>query len=70
MMHGLGRGVGTVMTWLLLAPLFFLVFAPAGLMGALRRKDPLSRRFPPESDSSWHPRPQTDARDHYRKQYR
>lgn len=70
MMHALGRGVGTVMTWLLLAALFFLVFAPAGLIGALRRKDPLCRKFPPETDSSWHPCRETDARDHYRKQYR
>lgn len=70
MMHALGRVVGTVMAWLLLAPLFFLVFAPAGLIGALRGKDPLCRTFPPEKDSSWRPCRETDARNHYRKQYR
>jgi hypothetical protein len=70
MMHALGRGVGAAMTWLLLAPLFFLVFTPAALVRALRRKDPLCRAFPPEADSSWHPCRETGAQDHYRKQYR
>ena len=65
----LARVVATVLTWLLLAPFFYLVFLPARLVLALMGKDPMKRRWEAELESYWEPRePVLDA-EHYRRQY-
>ncbi len=47
-----GRGVGLVLTWLLLAPAYYLVLTP--LAWAIRlRRDPLRRTLEPERESYW-----------------
>ena len=47
------RGVGVFLTWLLLVPFFYLVFAPARALLVIRGKDPMKRRFLPDQDSYW-----------------
>ncbi|MFK7986471.1 MAG: hypothetical protein AB8I08_10595 [Sandaracinaceae bacterium] len=49
---GLGRGVGLVLTWLLLAPAYYLMLTP--LAWAVRaRRDPLRREIDPKRASYW-----------------
>lgn len=40
-----GRLVGRALTWLLLAPVFYLFFAPFGLLFRRGARDPMKRRF-------------------------
>lgn len=48
-----GRGIGQVMTWALLAPLYWTFFAAIGNLARLRGKDPLSRKFEPGAGTYW-----------------
>lgn len=52
---GLGRVVGTVLTWVLLAPVFYLFVTPFGLLRRRGARDPLMRRREPERESYWEP---------------
>ena len=49
----LGRMVAQGITWLLLAPFFYLCFAPAHLALRLMGKDPMARRYEPNRPSYW-----------------
>jgi hypothetical protein len=53
----LGELVGTVLTWALLAPIFYLFFAPFGLLARRGRGDRMGRRFDPAAKSYWISRP-------------
>ena len=67
--QALGRWVGAILTWGLLAPFYYLFFLPANLALKIRGKDPLCRRFPSSEPTYWTPRkPVTDAAQ-YRKQF-
>ena len=63
---GVGAGVG--LTWLLLVPFYYLVFAPARLMQRVTGRDPLNRKFPSDEPTYWTPRPPV-AVEQYRKQH-
>lgn len=65
---GLGKAVGTGLTWLLLVPFFYLCFVPARTLMALLKKDPLKLKFSPAAASYWTPRPPVSA-EQVRKQY-
>ena len=65
----LGQGVGVLLTYLLLVPFYFLVFAPAHAVLALRGKDPMNRRFPSPDESCWTPKRPIANRNHYKKQF-
>ena len=65
-----GKGVGFVLTWVLLVPFFYLVFAPGRLCMALSGKDPMHRKFPTDSSTSWWPYQAREGMAHYRKQYK
>ena len=58
-----GQVVGTSLAWLLLTPLWLLVFVPGGLWQRLRGRDPL-RRVPLKAGlTAWTPRRRaSDAR--------
>lgn len=65
----LGQWVGTALTWLLLAPFFYLCFVPARLFLRLRGKDPLQRRFPGREASYWTLRKPVTEPAQYRRQF-
>jgi hypothetical protein len=64
-----GRWVGVGMTWALLAPLFYLVFAPVRAVLALRRRDPMRREFPSPESTCWTERSGRAASASYGKQF-
>ena len=51
----LGRVVGIGLSWILLAPFFYVFFSLGRLFVAVSGKDPLQRRFPGGQNSYWHP---------------
>jgi len=65
----LGIGVAAGLTWLLLVPFFYLVFAPARFFLRLRGKDSLCRECPSELETYWIPRVPVKDIEHYRKQH-
>ena len=65
----IGRLVGLALTWILLPLFFYLSFVPARIMLALRRRDPLGRRFPTALPTYWVDRPATGDKETYRRQY-
>jgi hypothetical protein len=48
-----GLLVGTALSWLLLAPVFFLFVLPFGLLTRRGAKDPLKRAFERDAPSYW-----------------
>jgi hypothetical protein len=68
-MRRLGHAVGVGLSWLMLAPLFYLVFAPVRAVLKLKRRDPMRRQFPTPEASCWTPRRRTPSRQSYAKQY-
>lgn len=70
--RGLGRfgaGVATGLNWVLLAPLFFLVFAPIRLGLWLRGKDPMQRACPSGEKTYWIPRRPITRENYYGSQH-
>lgn len=66
---GLSFSIGTAVTWLLLAPVFYVVFVIVHLILKLRRTDPLHRSISAGAASYWtHPTSMTHI-DRARKQY-
>lgn len=51
-----GRAVGTLVTWLLLAPFFYLVVTPLGLFLRRGRRDPMRRAIDRHAGSYWQTR--------------
>ncbi len=49
----LGNFIGIVISWLLLIPLFYLVFFPGRLILAVLKKDPLDIKFPSTAKTCW-----------------
>ncbi len=45
--------VANGMTWLLLTPMFYLVFAPAHFFLSIRGKDPMNRKCPTDAATYW-----------------
>lgn len=48
-----GYPIGLVLSYVVLAALFYLVFTPLGLFFRLIGRDPLHRRFEPEAATYW-----------------
>ena len=64
----LGKWVGIGITWLLLVPLFYLVFFPGRLILGLMKKDPLDRKFPSPSKTCWsEKKAKTNSEESYRR---
>ena len=65
----LGKWVGAMLTWGLLAPFYYLCFVPLHLALKIRGQDPLQRQIPTTEPTYWIPRkPGTDL-SQYRKQF-
>lgn len=54
----LGEGVGLVLSWALLGPVFFLFFVPFGLFGRRGRGDRIGRTFDRTATTYWITRPE------------
>jgi len=65
----LAAGVGHGLTWLLLAPFFFIVFGIGRLVLVLSGRDPLCRRCSPDEPTYWVPHRRPPGADPYRRQY-
>lgn len=48
--------IGVVVSWALLAGLYFGVLTPLGIVARLLRYDPLASRFAPSQQTYWQPR--------------
>lgn len=64
-----GRLVATALTWVLLVPMFFLVFAPGRLVLKLRGVDPLTRKCPSSEPTYWVPRKPVSGDADYKRQF-
>lgn len=62
-------GVAVVLNWVLLTPLFFLVFTPIRLSMAIRGKDPMHRACPTDQASYWAARKPITRENYYRSQH-
>lgn len=65
----LGRTVGGMLTWVLLAPMYFTVFASGRLILKLRGHDPMRRRFDKTAASYWDDRAEITSGEHWTRQY-
>ena len=65
----LGKGVGVLLTWGLLAPFYYLCFVPLRLLQKIGGKDPLQLRFPTDEPTYWVSRKPVPKVDQYRKQF-
>jgi len=66
----LGEWVGVALGWLLLVPMYYLVFFPGRILLGLMRRDPLRCTFPaPEVRSFWVPRKPVKDPAEYLRQY-
>lgn len=65
----LGRAVATALTWVLLVPVFYLVFVPGRLILLARGQDPLCRQFPTRLRTYWIPRKPVGGNEGYARQF-
>ena len=65
----LGKWVGILLTWGLLAPFYYLCFFPMHLAQKIRGKDPLHRQVPTAEPTYWTPRKPVADLTQYRKQF-
>ncbi|MFC1461525.1 hypothetical protein ACFLQR_03285 [Verrucomicrobiota bacterium] len=65
----LAKGVGIGLSWVLLAPFFYICFGGARMVLMIRRKDPLHRRWDPEMKSYWVDREPVSDTEHYKRQF-
>ncbi|MEE8537912.1 MAG: hypothetical protein V3U86_10205 [Acidobacteriota bacterium] len=69
-MDYLGRAVGTILTWILLVPLFYLFFTPFGLLMRPGSRDRLERRLESAAPTYWKKKTGTPrSPDSYRRQF-
>jgi len=69
----LGKGlawlVGTALTWILLAPFYWIVFGLGHLFLRLGGKDPMNRRHEPGLATYWLTRRELPPAQHFRRQF-
>jgi len=61
--------IGTVVAFVLLAVVYYLIFTPVGLLLRLLGRDPLNRKFDPDASTYWIPHKQTTNPERYFHQY-
>ncbi len=64
-----GKWAGTVITWGLMVPVFYLLFVPGRIILKLRGIDPMSRKFPTQEPTYWVPRKPVKNLDEYKRQF-
>jgi hypothetical protein len=65
----LGRFVGTALTYILLVPMFYIVFTFGRIMITILGRDPLDRKWRPQADSYWEDRAKIESTAHFSRQY-
>lgn len=65
----LGKAAGAGLTWLLLVPMFYLVFAPGRLILIMTGNDPMARQFPTNEKTYWITRKPVASPDEYKRQF-
>ena len=66
---GVVFGVGTVLSYLMLAIIFYLIVTPTGLIFRLVGRDPLNRKIEEDEASYWVARPAVDSIKRYFRQF-
>ncbi len=64
-----GKWVGMIITWVLMVPVFYLVFLPGRLILKARGIDPMCRKFPTDLKTYWVPRKPVTNLDDYKRQF-
>jgi len=64
-----GKWVGTLLTWILLLPFFFVAFVPLRLIQIISKSDPLKKRYDASLQSYWLERELKNQRSNIDKQY-
>ena len=64
-----GAWVAVAMTWILLLPVYYLIFAPAHLLLRLRGRDPMERAMSRQRKTYWSKRPPVTRENYYRSQH-
>ncbi len=67
--QAVGRVVGLVLTWIILLPMFYLVFVPGRLILMIRGIDPMCRKFPTDAPTYWVPRKPVGSVEEYKRQF-
>jgi len=65
----MGRAVGIALSWILLAPFFYVFFSLGRLCVLASGKDPMQRRFPGPQGSYWHQHVPLGGKERYRRQH-
>lgn len=65
----LGQFVGTALTYILLVPMFYIVFTFGRLVITVLGRDPLQRKWRPEAPSYWEDRKTAFDKNHFKRQY-
>ena len=63
------HAVGSVVTWVLMALIFYVLFLPLGLLLRGQKRLGITRAFDPRRDSYWTPHNRAVTPDSYRKQF-
>jgi hypothetical protein len=61
--------IGFVLSFVILALVYYLVLTPTGLLMRLAGRDPMARRFDPRAESYWSPRPEPPDSARYFRQF-
>jgi hypothetical protein len=61
--------VAAALTWILLVPVFYMIFFPAGIFLTLRGKDPMERACPTDKPTYWSKRPPITRVNYYERQH-
>lgn len=65
----LGWGVAVALTWILLTPVYWLIFTPGRIVLRLSRRDPMRRAWPTREPTYWTPHPPVRDPGQYKKQF-
>jgi hypothetical protein len=61
--------VSLILSWILLTPIYYLIFTPVRMVQFIKKQDSMRRQFPAEEESCWTPVQEKETPDQYRKQF-
>ena len=68
-MNTIAVGLGQGLTWLLLAPFYFICFLPGRILLLLAKRDPMKRAWIPSAPTYWTIKSELQSNDRMTKQY-